>query len=173
MKKLIALLLCLLLTVPTLAVAEEKVVNILSWEGYIDEDTLYNFEQETGIKVIWSPMDSIDSMLLKVAQGGGADYDLILSSDYSLDILRQEGLLQKLEETEKALAERQLRMVRVGTLAEAMVEVNHVMEAAQAAADQYLENIAAMEAETKVRCEELLRSAQKEAQQILDNVWKA
>ncbi len=84
-----------------------------------------------------------------------------------------ELLKQKLEETEKALAERQLRMVRVGTLAEAMVEVNHVMEAAQAAADQYLENIAAMETETKARCEALLRSAQKEAQQILDNVWKA
>ena len=84
-----------------------------------------------------------------------------------------ELLKQKLEETEMALAERQLRMVRVGTLAEAMVEVNHVMEAAQAAADQYLENIAAMEAETKVRCEALLRSAQKEAQQILDNVWEA
>ena len=84
-----------------------------------------------------------------------------------------ELLKQKLEETEKALAERQLRMVRVGPLAEAMVEVNHVMEAAQAAADQYLENNAAREAETKVRCEALLRSAQKEAQQILDNVWKA
>lgn len=97
MKKLIALLLCLLLTMPALAVAEEKVVNILSWEGYIDEDTLYNFEQETGIKVIWSPMDSIDSMLLKITQGGVADYDLILSSDYSLDILRKEGLLQKLD----------------------------------------------------------------------------
>ena len=97
MKKLLAMLLCLLLAMPAMGMAEEKVINILSWEGYIDADTLYNFEQETGIKVIWSPMDSIDSMLLKVTQGGGADYDLILSSDYSLDILRQQGLLQKLD----------------------------------------------------------------------------
>lgn len=97
MKKVIALFLSLLLLLPTFAVAEEKVVNILSWEGYIDADTLANFEAETGIKVIWSPMDSIDSMLLKVTQGGGADYDLILSSDYSLDILRQQGFLQKLD----------------------------------------------------------------------------
>ncbi|MDD6141918.1 MAG: spermidine/putrescine ABC transporter substrate-binding protein [bacterium] len=97
MKKILALVLCLLMAIPAFSFAEEKVVNILSWEGYIDADTLYNFEQETGIKVIWSPMDSIDSMLLKVTQGGGADYDLILSSDYSLNILREQGLLQKLD----------------------------------------------------------------------------
>ena len=98
MKKMfLSLLLCLMLVMPAAVVAEEQVVNILSWEGYIDADTLYNFEQETGIKVVWSPMDSIDSMLLKVTQGGGADYDLILSSDYSLDILRQQGLIQKLD----------------------------------------------------------------------------
>ena len=96
MKKILALLLCMLL-LPVSGLAEEKVLNILSWEGYVDADTLYNFEQETGIKVIWSPMDSIDSMLLKVSEGGGSEYDLILSSDYSLDILRQQGLLEKLD----------------------------------------------------------------------------
>lgn len=96
-KRFFALLLCLILLLPVFSFAEEKVINILSWEGYIDADTLYNFEQETGIKVIWSPMDSIDSMLLKVTQGGGADYDLILSSDYSLNILREQGMLQKLD----------------------------------------------------------------------------
>lgn len=96
-KRYFALLLCLILLLPVFSFAEEKVINILSWEGYIDADTLYNFEQETGIKVIWSPMDSIDSMLLKVTHGGGADYDLILSSDYSLNILREQGMLQKLD----------------------------------------------------------------------------
>jgi len=97
MKKLFALLLCLMLVLPSFSLAEEKVLNILSWEGYVDADTLYNFEQETGIRVIWSPMDSIDNMLLKVTEGGGADYDLILSSDYSLDILRKQNLIQKLD----------------------------------------------------------------------------
>lgn len=98
MKKITALLLCMLLAIPALSLGEEEqVINILSWEGYIDADTLDAFEAETGIKVIWSPMDSIDNMLLKVSQGGEADYDLILSSDYSLDILRKQGLLQKLD----------------------------------------------------------------------------
>ena len=98
MKKLVALMLCALLALPSLALAEEeKVLNILSWEGYVDSDTLAAFEEETGIDVVWSPMDSIDSMLLKVSEGGGADYDLIISSDYSLDILRKQGLIQKLD----------------------------------------------------------------------------
>lgn len=99
MKKGLALLACLLLLLPCLALGEENVVNVFSWEGYVDADTLYAFEQETGIRVIWSPMDSIDNMLLKVTQGGGSDYDLILSSDYSLNILREQGLLQKLDKT--------------------------------------------------------------------------
>ncbi len=97
MKKWTAIILALLLMLPAMSFAEDKVLNILSWEGYVDADTIAAFETETGIKVIWSPMDSIDSMLLKVTQGGGSDYDLILSSDYSLDILRQQGYLQKLD----------------------------------------------------------------------------
>ena len=82
MKKLVALMLCALMVIPTALAEEEKVLNILSWEGYVDSDTLAAFEEETGIDVIWSPMDSIDSMLLKVTAGGGSDYDLIISSDY-------------------------------------------------------------------------------------------
>ena len=63
-------------------------------------------------------------------------------------------------------------MATVGSLAEAMLDVNGVMAAAQAAADQYLENIAAMEAETKQRCENMIRAAQKEAQRILEDAHR-
>ena len=79
-----------------------------------------------------------------------------------------ERLKKKLSAAEKELAERQLRMSAVGTLAEAMVEVNGVMAAAQAAADQYLENIAAMEAETKKKCDQMIQAAQMEVRRILD-----
>lgn len=79
-----------------------------------------------------------------------------------------ERLKKKLLAAEKELEERQMRMSTVGTLAEAMVEVNGVMAAAQAAADQYLENIAAMEAETRQKCDQMLQAAQAEAQRILE-----
>lgn len=84
-----------------------------------------------------------------------------------------ERLKKKLQAVEKELEDRQIRMAAVGTLAEAMVEVNGVMTAAQAAADQYLENIAAMEAETKKKCDLMLQMAQKEARRIIEEARKA
>lgn len=100
MKKLFSLLLALCLAaMPLMGLAEgEKVVNVFSWAGYIDEATLAAFEAETGIKVVWSPMESMEDMLNKMHQGASG-YDLIISSDYTLDILRQAGLIQKLDKS--------------------------------------------------------------------------
>ena len=64
-------------------------------------------------------------------------------------------------------------MSNAGSLAEAMVEINNVMAAAQSAADQYLENIAAMEAETRQKCEKMLQAAAQEARKILENANRA
>ena len=96
MKRLIALLLVLML--PAVALGEGT-LNLLTWEGYIDDETIAGFEQEYGVDVVYSPMDTIDDMLLKMSQSGGDDYDLVLSSDYSLGILRTQGLLQPLDLT--------------------------------------------------------------------------
>jgi len=67
-----------------------------------------------------------------------------------------ELLQQKLEEAEAALADRQLRINKAGNIAQAALEINAVMEAAQAAAQQYVENIARMEAEIRLKYEELM-----------------
>ena len=54
---------------------------------------------------------------------------------------RIEELSQKLEETEKKLQSRKLQIAKAGSIAEASLQLNRVFEAAQAAADQYLENV--------------------------------
>ncbi|MBE7066479.1 MAG: DNA repair protein [Ruminococcaceae bacterium] len=54
---------------------------------------------------------------------------------------RADELERRLEETEKKLQERLLKESQAGSIAEAALKVNCVFEAAQAAADQYLENI--------------------------------
>lgn len=77
-----------------------------------------------------------------------------------------ERMKQRIRELEQKLEQRQFRLAEIGSLAEAMLEVNGVVEAAQRAADQYLENIAAIEAETRQRCEEMLQTAAEEAQRI-------
>lgn len=47
-----------------------------------------------------------------------------------------------------------------------MLEVNGVMEAAQAAARQYLDNIAVMEEEARERCRQMIDEAREEAERI-------
>lgn len=74
-------------------------VNVFSWTGYIDDDTLAAFEKETGIHVTWTSMESIDDMLLKLRSGDTSQYDIMLSSDYSLGILKDAGLIEKLDKS--------------------------------------------------------------------------
>ena len=77
-----------------------------------------------------------------------------------------ERLQKKLEKTEIMLSDRYLQVQKAGDLANAVLQVNGVMEAAQAAARQYLDNIIRMEQETKARCEKLLAEAEAEARRI-------
>lgn len=77
-----------------------------------------------------------------------------------------ERLMKKLEEAETLLYQRELKLEKAGDLAHAVLEMNGVMEAAQAAANQYLENIAAMEQQTRLQCEALLAQAREEAEWI-------
>ena len=76
-----------------------------------------------------------------------------------------EQLQKQLDAAQAELRERQLQIRQSGNLAQAVLKINGVMEAAQAAADQYLENIARMEQETRLRCEQLLAQTTAEAGQ--------
>lgn len=100
MKKLFAVLLAavLLLTGAVFAQAEEeKVLNVFTWEGYLDEVTLAGFTEATGIQVNISVFDSNDAMLMKLQSNGGSDYDIVIASDYVLSAARKEGLLLALD----------------------------------------------------------------------------
>lgn len=91
-----------------------------------------------------------------------------------------ERLRAELEEAQARLADRDLKVEKAGDLAQAALAVNGVMEAAQAAAKQYLDSIARMqrdiaetkdnmermEQETQQRCEKLLADARKQADRI-------
>ena len=103
MKKIFALLLALVL-MSACAVAEtvnqkdEAVLNIFSWEGYIDYQTVIQpFEQETGIKVNYATFGSNEEMYEKLSAVNGGDYDIVLASDYILNATREAGLMQKLD----------------------------------------------------------------------------
>ena len=71
-----------------------------------------------------------------------------------------ERLQEELAEANRRLEDRRLRVSKAGSIAKAALEVNGVMEAAEAAAKQYLETIIAIQEQTKVKSEEMLREAE-------------
>lgn len=87
--------------------------------------------------------------------------ELLLAQTREMEMLRQQ-----LDKANAALSDRRLRVLEAGDLAHAVLEVNDVMNAAQRAAEQYLDNIAAMKSETERRSLLLIKEAQEEAQRI-------
>lgn len=75
---------------------EQRVVNVCSWGEYIDEDLIYQFEDETGIKVNYQVAES-NEVLYSQLKTGGADYDVIVPSDYMIARLISEGMLAELD----------------------------------------------------------------------------
>jgi spermidine/putrescine transport system substrate-binding protein len=69
---------------------------LFSWTNYTDPQLLKKFEAETGIKVTLDVYDSNETLLAKL-QAGGASYDVIVPSDYMVDIMVKAGLLQEID----------------------------------------------------------------------------
>jgi len=77
---------------------EEKVLNIYNWSDYIADDTIANFEKETGIKVRYDNFDSNEILHAKLV-AGNSGYDVIVPSSYWARMQMQGGLLAKLDKS--------------------------------------------------------------------------
>ena len=71
-------------------------LTIYNWGDYVDPDLLEEFEEETGITVIYQTFDSNEAMLTKVEQGG-TTFDIVIPSDYAIDKMKEEDLLIPLD----------------------------------------------------------------------------
>ena len=58
---------------------EARVLNVYNWSDYIGEDTIANFEKETGIKVVYDVFDS-NEMLEGKLMAGNTGYDIVVPS---------------------------------------------------------------------------------------------
>ena len=67
-------------------------LTIFNWGDYIDETLIEKFEEETGIKVIYETFDSNEAMLTKIQQGG-TSYDVAVPSEYTIEKMKKEDLL--------------------------------------------------------------------------------
>jgi putrescine transport system substrate-binding protein len=75
---------------------EEKVLNIYNWSDYIAEDTIRNFERETGIKVRYDNYDNNELLHAKLV-GGRTGYDIVVPSAHWAKLQIDGGLLRKLD----------------------------------------------------------------------------
>lgn len=79
---------------------EKKVINVFNWGEYISDsyedgllDVNKEFEKLTGIKVNYVTFESNEDMYAKI-KNGGASYDVIIPSDYMIERMKVEGLLE-------------------------------------------------------------------------------
>lgn len=75
---------------------EEKVLNIYNWSDYIAEDTIANFEAETGIKVNYDVYDSNEVLESKLI-AGSSGYDVVVPSAPFLERQIQAGVFSVLD----------------------------------------------------------------------------
>lgn len=94
-----------------------------------------------------------------------------------------EQLRGQMDEMQKKLDDRQICLDNAGTIAEASLQLNGVFDAAQSAAQQYLENIkrlsdrqeevcAAMEKRTKEKCAEMERRTKEKCDKLSQEAEK-
>ena len=78
----------------------------------------------------------------------------------------KDQLKTRLEQAEAQLLDRRIAIDKAGSLAEAAMSLNGVFQAAEAAAQQYLENIQRISGQQDALCRALKETAEKETAQI-------
>ena len=64
---------------------------LYTWDGMVPQEVLDDFEKETGTKVVYSNFDTDETMLEKLSQAKGGDYDVVIADDYIIDSAVKEG----------------------------------------------------------------------------------
>jgi putrescine transport system substrate-binding protein len=81
------------------AAQEEKILNVYNWSDYIAEDTIANFEKETGIKVRYDTFDNNEILHAKLV-AGKTGYDVVVPSSGWARLQMDGGLLRKLDKAQ-------------------------------------------------------------------------
>lgn len=71
-------------------------INVYNWGEYIDPELVSQFEEETGITVIYETFDSNEAMMTKIEQGG-TTYDVAMPSEYAIEKMKESDLLHPID----------------------------------------------------------------------------
>ncbi len=102
MKKFLLVLIFIFLNIFSFnCAASNEAINVYSWGEFIsngaDKSVNVNakFTEETGIKVNYKTFQNNEELFAKIS-GGGADYDVIIPSDYMISRLIEKNMLAKI-----------------------------------------------------------------------------
>jgi spermidine/putrescine-binding protein len=88
---------------PKMEVTSDE-LNLFVWTEYIPQQTIDCFEQVYGITVNQSEYSSNEEMYAKL-NAGGANFDLVLPTDYIVELMIRQGLLQELDKSKLTILE--------------------------------------------------------------------
>ena len=71
-------------------------LNIYNWSDYMDQAVLDKFSKKYDVKVTYDTYDSNETLLSKL-KSGVTGYDVAMPGDYMVQIMIQEGLLEKVD----------------------------------------------------------------------------
>lgn len=94
----LAVILCLtqMLALTGCGQKDKNEVRVYSYGDYVDPAVVKEFQKETGIKVVLDTFDTVEEMYPVIKNRAGV-YDVICPSDYMIERMRNEGLLQKID----------------------------------------------------------------------------
>lgn len=95
MKKYFLVLTLLATTVFLASCQSRPTLNLYNWGEYIDDDLVEAFEDEYGIKVKQIAFDSNEVAITQIKAGN--DYDLVIPSDYAIEQLAAEDLINPID----------------------------------------------------------------------------
>ena len=85
---------------------------------------------------------------------------------------QQEILIKENEELKEKLQSKELKISNAGSIAEAVLEMNHLFETAQKTADEYVEQVKLSMSDAEKKAEEIIAQAQKKADEIIAEAEK-
>jgi spermidine/putrescine transport system substrate-binding protein len=84
---------------PAFTPATSGTLRLYTWSDYIPQSLVDRFSKETGIRMSVDYYDSNETLEAKLKASGGKGYDLVVPSDYMVEILQKENLLQQFDAT--------------------------------------------------------------------------
>ncbi len=91
----IAILSLILIAATGCSDQEKPTISVLNYDIYIDKSLISQFESENNVKIKYDTYATPEEMYIK-AKAGASNYDLIISSEYMIERMISEGMVNKL-----------------------------------------------------------------------------